>query len=59
MDKADQVSHVAGVATVLVEHHTYNYYPPLHFLGASLVMITGISAYGAISFIGVLFYLLI
>ncbi len=58
MDKADQVSHVTGVATVLTEHHIYNYYPPLHLLGAGLVTITGISAYGAISLIGVLFYLL-
>lgn len=57
-EKADVLSHVTLVAELLAEHHTYSYYPPLHLLGASLVMIADISPYDAISFLGILIYLL-
>lgn len=59
MDKGDQVSHVTLTGQILTEHyHTGNYYPPLHILSASLVMIADISPYDAISFLGILIYLL-
>ena len=58
MDKADQVSHVSLTGQILTLQHSYTYYPPFHILSASLVMITGISAYTAITSLGLFFYLL-
>lgn len=58
MDKGDSISHVALTGRILMFHHAYSYYPPLHILSANLVMITEISAYTAITSLGILFYLL-
>jgi hypothetical protein len=58
MENADALSHVTMTGEVLALHHTDNIYPPLHFLAASLVLTTNISAYDVITFIGILFYLL-
>lgn len=58
MDNGDQLSHVFLTEQILTLQHSYSYYPPLHILSASLVMITGMSAYTAITSLGIFFYLL-
>jgi hypothetical protein len=59
MNKADALSHVALTGQMLATHSAINnYYPPLHILSASLVMIADVSAYDAISLLGILFFLL-
>ncbi len=59
MEKGDVLSHVTLTGQILTDHHsTGNYYPPFHLLSASLVLITGMSAYTAITSLGILFYLL-
>jgi hypothetical protein len=59
MRKGDALPHVSLTGHMLAYHSTIdNYYPPLHILSASLVMIANVCAYDAISLLGILFYLL-